>query len=289
MQMNFSNWSNQHQKKSILGQQISYIDTGESNKNTILIIHGYASSSYDYYKIINELKEDYRVIIPDLVGFGLSSKPTKSYFSFVNQAEVLQDFLISLKIEKISIITQGFGSSIMCELLNVIETNSLNIHVQNIFLLNVSLYLEVNLNAKKQEKFSTLVSSIFLKMSSSYGLFKKYYLQHFYDPTVISETELETSWELMKYNNGLKTFNFVSYWSLEIQNSSLRWLKVLKNLNTNIYFILGESNNYSEYSDLQETKKLLKVKETYLIADCGYFVTMDKPNKFVEIIKKIIV
>ena len=287
--MNFLNWSNQHQKKSILGQQISYIDTGESDKDTLLIIHGYGSSSYDYHKIINDLKENYRVIIPDLVGFGLSSKPTNFYISMVNQAEILINLLVDLKVDNLSIITQGFGSSVMCEFLNVIETNSLTIDIKNIFLLNVSLYLEVNLNPEKQEEFSKLASSIFLKMSSSYGLFKKYLLQHFFDPTLISESELKASWELLKNNDGLKTFNFASYWSLEIQNSTLRWLKVLKNLKTSTYFILGDTNEYSEYSNIEDTKKLLQIKETHIIRDCGYFVSLEKPKEFVEIIKKIIV
>ena len=287
--MNFLNWKNQHQKKSLLGQQISYIDTGESDKDTILVIHGFGSSSYDYHKVINDLKENYRVIIPDLVGFGLSSKPTKFYFSMVNQAEVLINLLIDLKVDQISIITQGFGSSVMCEFLNVIESNTLDIHVKNIFLLNVSLYLEVNINSEKQEEFSKLAATIFLKMSNSYGLFKKYLLQHCYDPTLISEAELKTSWELLKNNDGLKTFNFASYWSLEIQNSSLRWLKVLKNLKTNTYFILGDTNVYSEYSNIEDTKKIIQIKETYIIPECGYFVSLEKPKEFVTILKELIV
>ena len=65
---------------------------------------------------------------------------------------------------------------------------------RNIFLLNVSLYLEINLNAERQEEFSKLASDVFLKMSNSYGLFKKYLLQHFYDPTNISEAEIKTLW-----------------------------------------------------------------------------------------------
>ena len=287
--MNFLNWSNQHQKKSILGQQISYIDTGESDKDTLLIIHGFGSSSYDYHKVINGLKENYRVIIPDLVGFGLSSKPTNFYFSMVNQAEILINLLVDLKVDHISIITQGFGSSVMCEFLNVIETNSLDIHIKNIFLSNVSLYLEVNVSSEKQEEFSKLTATVFMKLSNSYGLFKKYLLQHCYDPSLISEAELKTSWELLKYNDGLKTFNFASYWSLEIQNSSLRWLKVLKNLKTNTYFILGDTDKYSDYSNIEDTKKLLQVKETYVIPNCGYFVSLERPKEFVKIIKELIV
>ena len=64
---------------------------------------------------------------------------------------------------------------------------------------------------------------------------------------------------------------------------------MLKNLKTSTYFILGDTNEYSEYSNIEDTKKLLQIKETHIIRDCGYFVSLEKPKEFLEIIKKIIV
>jgi pimeloyl-ACP methyl ester carboxylesterase len=49
----------------------------------VLGIHGVGMSSFDYYKVIDELKLSYLLMTTDLIGFGFSSKPTNFYFSFM--------------------------------------------------------------------------------------------------------------------------------------------------------------------------------------------------------------
>ena len=52
------------------------MDEGESNEEVVLLIHGEPSWSYLYRKMIPIIVESgYRVIVPDLVGFGMSDKP----------------------------------------------------------------------------------------------------------------------------------------------------------------------------------------------------------------------
>lgn len=60
------------------GIRIHYVDEGPSDGNPILLMHGEPSWSYLYRHIIPILaKEGYRVVAPDLVGFGKSDKPSK--------------------------------------------------------------------------------------------------------------------------------------------------------------------------------------------------------------------
>ena len=65
-------WKKNHKTINLHEQNISYVDT-EQGDDVLLILHGFATSSYDYHKIIDDLKKSYRVIIPDLIGFGYSS------------------------------------------------------------------------------------------------------------------------------------------------------------------------------------------------------------------------
>lgn len=58
--------------KLINGETIAYIDKGNSDK-TILLIHGNLASSLTMTTLIDQLKDDYRVIAPDMRGFGDSS------------------------------------------------------------------------------------------------------------------------------------------------------------------------------------------------------------------------
>ena len=56
--------------------RIHYIDEGESSAEVVLLIHGEPTWSYLYRKMVPIVSESgYRVIVPDLVGFGKSDKP----------------------------------------------------------------------------------------------------------------------------------------------------------------------------------------------------------------------
>ena len=62
------------------GLRLHYLDEGNENNPTILLLHGEPSWSYLYRKMIPTLSNNFRVIAPDLIGFGKSDK-------LVNQQE----------------------------------------------------------------------------------------------------------------------------------------------------------------------------------------------------------
>ena len=63
-------------KINFLGE--NYIHTylcGETNKEIMILIHGYGGSSIFFYKILKDLSDKYKVYCFDLLGMGLSSRP----------------------------------------------------------------------------------------------------------------------------------------------------------------------------------------------------------------------
>ena len=65
--MKASTWFAKGNYIDVLGHKLFVIDKGTSKK-TLLILHGYPTSSYDYYKVLDELSDHYRVIIHDHLG-----------------------------------------------------------------------------------------------------------------------------------------------------------------------------------------------------------------------------
>ena len=62
--MTCSEWQNLGNYHSVLDYNIFVIDIGKSDK-TIAILHGYPTSSYDFYKVIKQLSKHYRIILHD--------------------------------------------------------------------------------------------------------------------------------------------------------------------------------------------------------------------------------
>ncbi|MHC0445341.1 alpha/beta fold hydrolase [Flavobacterium sp. 3-218] len=104
------------QYKTILvdGLSIFYREAGEINKPTIILFHGFPSSSHMYRNLINELSDNYHVIAPDYPGFGQSSAPTPQQYqyTFDNLSITMEHFIDKLKIKKTSFYIQDYGGPV---------------------------------------------------------------------------------------------------------------------------------------------------------------------------------
>ena len=95
------------------GYKIRYIDSGDS-KNTLVLIHGLGASAERWDQVIPLFADDFRVIVPDLVGFGYSDKPlvdyTPEFFS-----DFLEKFFAASDIKHPNIIGSSLGGQISAE------------------------------------------------------------------------------------------------------------------------------------------------------------------------------
>jgi pimeloyl-ACP methyl ester carboxylesterase len=76
----------------INGLNLFYREAGHSKAPTLLLLHGYPTSSHMFRNLIPILSEKYHVIAPDLPGFGYSDAPSYQEFiyTFDNLAAVMQ-------------------------------------------------------------------------------------------------------------------------------------------------------------------------------------------------------
>jgi len=114
---NFSNLKDYPFKPNFINVgslQMHYVDEGPKNTATILLLHGEPSWSYLYRNIIPQCAEaGYRVIAPDLIGFGKSDKP-KSVKDYSYQLHVnwMTEFIINLELNNITLFGQDWGALI---------------------------------------------------------------------------------------------------------------------------------------------------------------------------------
>jgi pimeloyl-ACP methyl ester carboxylesterase len=96
------------------GLDIFYREAGDENNPTILLLHGFPSSSHMYRDLINDLSADYHLIAPDYPGFGQSSSPSPSTYdySFGNLALTINHFIDALELKKFSLYVQDYGGPV---------------------------------------------------------------------------------------------------------------------------------------------------------------------------------
>lgn len=85
----------QFKSETIDGVQIAYREAGNPDKPTVLLLHGFPTSSHMFRELIPTLANDYHVIAPDYPGFGASDMPAASEFeySFAHIADMMTQLL----------------------------------------------------------------------------------------------------------------------------------------------------------------------------------------------------
>ena len=94
------------------GVNIFYREAGSKSAPTILLLHGFPSSSHQYRNLIPLLSQKYHVIAPDLPGFGFTEVPAdrKYTYTFENLTTSIEAFVDALKLKKFSIYIFDYGA-----------------------------------------------------------------------------------------------------------------------------------------------------------------------------------
>jgi pimeloyl-ACP methyl ester carboxylesterase len=94
------------------GFKIFFREAGDQRKPTVLLLHGFPTSSHMFRNLIPQLANDFHVIAPDLPGFGFSDAPGHEVFqyTFANMAKVMGDFVEQIGLEKFAIYIFDYGA-----------------------------------------------------------------------------------------------------------------------------------------------------------------------------------
>jgi pimeloyl-ACP methyl ester carboxylesterase len=98
----------------IEGLDIFYREAGNPNHPTILLLHGFPTSSHMFRDLIVELSDRFHLIAPDYPGYGYSSMPSVDEFdyTFDNLANVVDKFIDTVGLKKYSLYLMDYGAPI---------------------------------------------------------------------------------------------------------------------------------------------------------------------------------
>jgi pimeloyl-ACP methyl ester carboxylesterase len=96
------------------GLDIFYREAGRADAPTILMLHGFPTSSHMFRGLIPQLSDRYHLIAPDYPGFGYSGAPVPAEFeyTFDHLADVMEQFVVKLDLRSYAIYLQDFGGPV---------------------------------------------------------------------------------------------------------------------------------------------------------------------------------
>jgi len=104
-----------HYRTAAVGDhQIFYREAGDPNQTSLLLLHGFPSSSHMFRNLIPLLSARFHIVAPDLPGFGFSQSPPRSQFkyTFDNLATVIEAFTGVVRLPRYALYVFDYGAPV---------------------------------------------------------------------------------------------------------------------------------------------------------------------------------
>ena len=101
-----------HQTMKVGDVNVFYREAGDPSAPTIVLLHGFPTSSQMYRNLIPVLAKNYHVIAPDFPGFGKTEVPAGYTHNFVNIANVVDSFLTQKGVDRYSMYVMDYGAAV---------------------------------------------------------------------------------------------------------------------------------------------------------------------------------
>jgi len=99
---------------SVDGRQVFYREAGDAHAATLLLLHGFPSSSHMFRGLIPLLADRHHIVAPDLPGFGFSDEPPRAefHYTFDNLAKVIDGFTEAVGLKRYAIYVFDYGAPV---------------------------------------------------------------------------------------------------------------------------------------------------------------------------------
>jgi pimeloyl-ACP methyl ester carboxylesterase len=269
---------------SINDYDIFVCDTEVEEKETIILIHGFPTSSWDWKDIWALLEKDYRLIAVDMLGFGFSDKPNPHKYSISEQADIIEKIISDKKLISYHILAHDYGDTVTQEILSR-KNRKTSARCESVCFLNGGLFPETHKALLIQKILLSKLGWLVNKLATQ-KQFNNSMIRVFGPTTKPSKSELDNFWFLINYNKGRHIFhNLISYMSDRKENRE-RWIFALKTSKIPIALINGSIDPVSGSHMIERYKQLIGditwLKE---LKNIGHYPQIEAPEEVSEYYK----
>ena len=276
----YTHFINQQKNFSTTHGNIKYIDQGKSNK-VILLLHGVPCSSWLYRKMIPQLvQKGYRVIAPDMLGYGNSDNP-KGYDVYNNSshAKRILDLMDHLKIEHWHHVMHDAGGLWTWEIFKQAPDK-----IQKLTVLNSIVYPEGFFPPIRMKKgwFAKTAMWMYHNNITTNKMLNMFYEEALNKKSLLNEQE---KWGYKKPLLQKKTRGMY-YFFTQTCNDLPDYSSIFENINIPVQFIWGKNDEILQITpQLEHIKKGFKItNENIHLLDTKHLLQEEKPAEITALI-----
>ena len=265
--MSHEDWYRRGEFIDALGKSIFLRRDGEGP--TLLCLHGFPTSSWDFEPTWPSLTGRFDGLAPDLIGLGRSSKPRTS-ISVKDQADVIEFLLTAKNVSKAHIFAHDLGDTVAQELLARQQEGKAKVQWLSCVFLNGGLFPETHRPRFIQTLLASPLGPLVATLSTK-RTFRKNMIRIFSKEHPPSDAFLESSWSLLIENGGRQMLPRLIRYMNERRVERPRWIKGLVESSIPLRFINGVQDPVSGRHAAQRYQELVPEPDVVLLEQAGHY------------------
>ncbi|MGH8061050.1 MAG: alpha/beta fold hydrolase [Pseudoxanthomonas sp.] len=265
------------------GRSIFYRDEGTGP--VLLCVHGYPTASWDWHRIWPLLAGRYRLVAPDMLGFGFSDKPRDFGYSIAGQATLHENLLASLGIEEVHVLAHDYGDTVVQELMarhqERLRSGAPGLRLRTVCLLNGGLFPETHRARPIQKLLRSPLAPLLLRLFNKRA-FRRSFLPVFGAGTQPDDVELARFWMLIEHNGGRANMGRLLHYMGERKRHRERWVGALADASIPLRLIVGMDDPVSGAHMVERYRELVPDADVVELLGIGHYPQWEVPERVAE-------
>lgn len=255
-----------------------FVRSADGDGPTILLLHGYPSSSFDYRHVVPHLAGRAWLTL-DFLGFGLSDKPRPHRYSLLEQANLVQAVVAEFAPGPVVLVAHDMGTSVTTELLARDLQGHLPFDLQRVVLSNGSVILRRASLRPIQKVLRGPLGPLAARLSSK-ATFTREFGRLFSPNHPLSADEADAQWALMTNNDGHRIAHLLISYLDERERYAERWHGAVRNWPKPLSFLWALDDPVATTNVLAGLRELRPAADVVELPGVGHYPQVEVPEVF---------
>lgn len=209
--------------------RIFHVESGDVDAPALVLVHGFPTSSIDWYDVVARLRRDHRVYAIDFPGFGFSDKPKHAPYTVARDSSLLDHYLHEVAgVERGTVIAHDRGDSVALDFAARCDSGRSHFELTHLVLSNGNMFLPLsNLTTFQRLVLHADTASAVLDAVTPQSLAVGMGQTTFTPPRPLDDPAIAALAETFAYNDGTSVIHDTIQYLVERSEHEQEWLDAL--------------------------------------------------------------
>lgn len=266
---------------------------GTPGQPALVCVHGFPTSSIDYFALTRELGSEFDIFLLDFPGYGLSDKPPAPYvYSLYDDARLLVHTITAVwKLTELRMLVHDRGSSVGMIALGMLAAEDPPVVVRDVIVTNANIYLPLaNLTAYQTALLDPATGRDTASATTPEALAAGLGMSTFMPRRTLAHPEIAALAKCFAHNDGIRVLPDTIQYLRERAADETGWLDALSKSNVNTTLVWGLHDNVSPLRVANHVwQGYLKNKpgrnRYWVVPSADHYLQCDAPGRLAQIVR----